>query len=423
MTERLATCGRLKLLLWPLSQRMETGVLKNISQFYVAGINYKKSDAATRGEFAVNESQYNEILAQAREQQLDEIFILSTCNRTEIYGFAHTASELVSLLCSHTTGNMADFMNAAYIKTGWEAVDHLFRVGAGIDSQILGDYEIVGQLKTAVKFAKERDFVGAFTERLINSVLQASKQIKNQTQLSGGTVSVSFAAVQYIRKHISQLRDKKILLVGTGKIGRNTCRNLVDYTGCKNITLMNRTPEKAAALAAELGLSFGLIEDLGVALRKADIVLVATHATEPVILAQDLVPGQQKLLIDLSIPNNIDPQAADVEGICLVGVDELSRMKDETLRKREAEVPRALAIIEEIVQEFREWQDMRKHVPMLRQLKDKLQLLHTLPQYTGTACTKTIQRVLNETAGKMRVENSGGCHYITALHQFISSKN
>jgi glutamyl-tRNA reductase len=132
-------------------------------------------------------------------------------------------------------------------------VNHVFEVGAGLDSQIFGDYEIVGQIKLAVKFAKERGFVGAFTERLINCVLQASKSIKNQTELSGGTVSVSFAAVQYIREQVTDLHQT-ILLLGVGKIGRNTCKNLVDYLGTKNITLINRSPEKAEELAIELGL-------------------------------------------------------------------------------------------------------------------------------------------------------------------------
>src|SRR4029453_13184198 len=116
-------------------------------------------------------------------QGLDEIFILSTCNRTEIYGFAHCSHQLIELLCSTTTGDAQTFKQAAYIKNGMDAIEHVFQVGAGLDSQILGDYEIVGQLKTAVKFSKEQGFVGAFTERLINCVLQSSKIIKNNTVL------------------------------------------------------------------------------------------------------------------------------------------------------------------------------------------------------------------------------------------------
>src|SRR6478609_5789324 len=184
------------------NEHMDVQQFKNIESFFVAGINYKKSDAATRGLFAVSPEQYSAILHTASAIGLTELFVLSTCNRTEIYGFAHSSQQLIELLCSKTTGDAQAFAEAAYIKSGIAAIEHLFQVGAGLDSQILGDYEIVGQLKTAVKFAKEAGFVGAFTERLINSVLQSSKQIKNNTALSGGTVSVSFAAVQYIKSVI-----------------------------------------------------------------------------------------------------------------------------------------------------------------------------------------------------------------------------
>ena len=206
-----------------------------IVQFKVAGINYKKTEAAIRGQFAVSEEQYGQLLAAAREAGIRELFILSTCNRTEIYGLANDAAQLAQLLCTHTDGDMTTFSELAYVKSGRDAVQHLFHVSAGLDSQILGDYEILGQIKKAAKFAKERGFIGTFTERLINSILQSSKAIKTGTQLSGGTVSVSFAAVQYIKEHIDRIQDKNILLVGTGKIGRNTCKNLVDYLDTKRV--------------------------------------------------------------------------------------------------------------------------------------------------------------------------------------------
>ena len=267
---------------------MDTQYFKDISNFFVAGINYKKSDASIRGQFAIGNEQYLNILEKAATQGLNELFILSTCNRTEIYGFAYCSPQLVELLCSETAGDAEVFKQSAYIKSGVDAIEHMFQVGAGLDSQILGDYEIVGQLKTAAKFAKEQGFMGAFTERLINCVLQSSKLIKNTTELSGGTVSVSFAAVQYIRNKVLKPSTKNILLLGVGKIGRNTCKNLVDYLGTKNITLINRSPEKAEELAGELGLQSASIENLATGIRNADIILVATNATEPTILKSHL---------------------------------------------------------------------------------------------------------------------------------------
>lgn len=197
---------------------------QDITNFFIAGINYKKTDALLRGEYAINNEQYASLLEQAKLVGLNELFVISTCNRTEIYGFTDSAETLMQLLCSQTQGSLETFSQIAYIKKGIEAIEHLFEVGAGLDSQILGDYEIVGQLKQAVKFSKERGFIGAYMERLINGVLQTSKEIRTKTELSGGTVSVSFAAIQYIKEKISHISKKRILLIGTGKIGRNTCK-------------------------------------------------------------------------------------------------------------------------------------------------------------------------------------------------------
>jgi glutamyl-tRNA reductase len=413
-----------------IHKRMNSNEYKHISNFYVAGINYKKTDACIRGQFAIATEQYDTILTLAAEKGLNELFILSTCNRTEIYGFAQSSDQLIGLLCSQTIGDATAFKKAAYIKKGQQAVEHTFNVGAGLDSQILGDYEIVGQLKTAARFAKERGFIGAFTERLINCVLQASKLIKNSTALSGGTVSVSFAAVQYLRDTVKDISSKNILLLGVGKIGRNTCKNMVDYLETKNITLINRTTEKAAELAGELGLKHAPLATLDQQIEQADILLVATNAAEPTILKHHLEGRSSKLIIDLSIPYNVEAAAQQLPNVQMINVDDLSRLKDETLKKREAEVPKAKGIIGELMIEFMDWYDMRKHVPLLKDLKDKLKAIYSHPQnlhLTTITCPKKIdvqiQRVLNDTAGKIKVNNQRGCQYINAITEFISAKN
>ncbi|MCU7547655.1 glutamyl-tRNA reductase [Chitinophagaceae bacterium LB-8] len=405
---------------------METNYHKNISNFFIAGINYKKSDASVRGQFAIGNEQYAQVLELASTKGLNELFILSTCNRTEIYGFAYNSNQLIDVLCSQTAGDADTFHKMAYIKNGAEAIEHLFNVGAGLDSQILGDYEIVGQMKIAAKFAKEHGFIGAFTERLVNSVLQSSKLIKNNTELSGGTVSVSFAAVQYIRSNVKNIRKKNILLLGVGKIGRNTCKNLVDYLETKNITLINRTEEKAQELATELGLKHAPIEALEEEIKKADIILVATNSSEPTILHQHVKDCGQKLIIDLSIPYNVEEAAQLLPNVQLVNVDELSRLKDETLRKREAEVPKAKAIISELMMEFKDWHEMRRHVPLLKTAKLKLKEIHKHPQFEAASicCSKEadirIQRIINEMASKIRVQNQGACHYFEAINNFMA---
>jgi glutamyl-tRNA reductase len=402
----------------------------DISRFFIAGINYKKTDAVIRGQFAISHDQYEKILGLAPVYGLSELFILSTCNRTEIYGFAEDAAQLMGLLCSQTAGSLETFTELSYSKQGLAAMEHIFEVAAGLDSQILGDYEIVGQIKQAVKFSRERNFIGSFLERLVNSVLQSSKTIKNQTGLSGGTVSVSFAAVQFIKEQMGDIESRDILLIGVGKIGRNTCRNLVDYAGARKITLINRTEEKAALLAEETNVRYAPLDKMRVCIASADIIFVATNADQPTLLCSDLENCGPKLIVDLSIPFNVEKAAGELPGITLVNVDELSRLKDKTLQKREAEVPKARFIIAGHLAEFIEWHEMRKHVPVLKAVKTKLKELHSCRLFirvsgeiapSDTRADEQIQRVINGMATKMRQHNQQGCHYIEAINEYIAT--
>lgn len=396
-----------------------------MNQFIVAGINYKKTDAAIRGEFAIGPDQYASLLQKAGEMGLEEVFVLSTCNRTEIYGMAEDVKTLVTLLCSETAGDTDTFLQLCYIKQGKEAIEHIFQVGAGLDSQILGDYEIVGQMKLAVKFARERGFVGARLERLFNTVLQSSKAIKNETALSGGTISVSFAAIQFLKEQLPRTSDKKIVLLGTGKIGRNTCKNLIDYLDTRNITLINRTDDKAIQLAAELNIPYAPYTELEQEVAAADIVIVATNADKVVITRKSLENSHPKILIDLSIPNNIEPSAGNLPHITLANVDDLSRINDKTLQMRQAEVPKALQIIATHMSEFNEWLMLRSHVPVLKAVKQKLHDMHSCGLFLATNHTpvidhSAIQKVVNTVAVKMRSQHQPGCYYIEAINDFMT---
>ncbi|ASU34907.1 glutamyl-tRNA reductase [Mucilaginibacter xinganensis] len=400
----------------------------DISQFYAIGINYKKSEANIRGQYAVNNESNSRILQLANSRQVNSMFILSTCNRTEIYGFATNPEHLIDLLCTETKGSKETFKELCYIKNGTCAIEHLFNVGAGLDSQILGDYEIISQLKQAVKFSKERGFINCFLERLFNYVLQSSKVIKNQTTLSGGTVSVSFSAIQYIKSHVIINADVKILLVGTGKIGRNTCKNLVDYLKTNNITLINRSVEKAKELAEELGLKHAPLNQLEDEICSSDIILVASNSPEPVILTSHLKNAGNKLIIDLSIPYNVEESAQKLVNIQLINVDTLSKLNDETLSKRKGEIPKAKQIIAEQTDSFMEWYNMRKNAPALNAIKTTLGLLSVNQQlsasknldYPCVIIQQKIQKVVNGAAFKMRSTNQYGCQYIEAINEFFS---
>lgn len=397
----------------------------NFDNIFIAGINYRKTDASLRGKFAVNQNHYQSILCKASLAGIKELFVLSTCNRTEIYGIAADAEELIKLLCSETSGDINTFCGLAYIKRGREAIEHLFSVATGLDSQILGDYEIVGQIKQSVKFSKENGFISTYFERLVNAVFQASKAVKSQTHLSSGTVSVSFAAVQYIRDNVIAAKDKNILLIGMGKIGKNTCRNLIDYLGTRKIILINRTEDKAFSLADEMGLRSASYENLSLEIEAADIIIVATNAEQPIIFRNDLINSRAKVLIDLSIPNNVEPSAKDLQHITLVNVDDLSKINDATLQKRMSEVPEAKKIIAAHIDEFFDWHQMRKNVPVLKAVKQKLNDMYECTPLNANSKKKNntdlVQKVVNNMAVKMRNQHQPGCNYIEAINDFLQS--
>ncbi|MBE9575685.1 glutamyl-tRNA reductase [Flavobacterium proteolyticum] len=351
---------------------MENNTFAKHPTFYAVGLSYKKADAEMRGKFSLDEQAKTNLLHQAKAEGIDSLIVTSTCNRTEIYGFAQHPFQLIKLLCENSQGTVEDFQKVAFVYKNSEAISHMFRVGTGLDSQILGDFEIISQLKNAFVKSKELDLANAFLERLVNAVIQASKKIKNETEISSGATSVSFASVQYIFKNVEDIASKNILLFGTGKIGRNTCENLVKHTKHEQITLINRTKEKAERLARKLDVIVKDYADLQIELQKADVVVVATGAQNPTVDKAILNLKKPLLILDLSIPKNVNENVKDIEGVTLVHMDELSQITDETLENRKKHIPAAEAIIEEIKDEFMAWTKQRKFAPTIHALKAKL---------------------------------------------------
>ena len=351
---------------------MENNTFAKYPTFYAVGLSYKKADAEMRGKFSLDEQSKTNLLQQAKSEGIDSLVVTSTCNRTEIYGFAQHPFQLIKLLCENSQGTVEDFQKVAFVYKNSEAINHMFRVGTGLDSQILGDFEIISQLKNAFVKSKELNLVNAFLERLVNAVIQASRKIKNETEISSGATSVSFASVQYIFKNVEDIASKNILLFGTGKIGRNTCENLVKHTKHEQITLINRTKEKAERLARKLDVIVKDYADLQIELQKADVVVVATGAQNPTVDKAILNLKKPLLILDLSIPKNVNENVRDIEGVTLVHMDELSQITDETLENRKKYIPAAEAIIEEIKDEFMAWTKQRKFAPTIHALKAKL---------------------------------------------------
>lgn len=340
--------------------------------FYAIGLSYKKADADVRGHFSLDETSKESLLNQAKTEGIESLIVTSTCNRTEIYGFAEHPYQLIKLLCDNTKGTVEEFQEVAYIYKNKEAIAHMFRVGSGLDSQILGDFEIISQLKKSARGSKKLGLLNAFTERLINAVIQASKRIKTETEISSGATSVSFASVHYILNTVKDVSTKNILLFGTGKIGRNTCENLVKHTKNDHITLINRTKTKAEEVAGKFNLLVKDYANLQEEINTSDILIVATGALNPTVDKHCIQSKKPLLILDLSIPRNVNQNVTELEHVTLVHLDDLSQMTDDTLERRKAFIPVAEQIIEEVKLDFNSWLATRKFAPTINALKHKL---------------------------------------------------
>ncbi len=352
---------------------MEQYNISKSNTFYAIGLSYKKADAKIRGHFSLDEASKLSLLNQAKENNIDSLVITSTCNRTEIYGFAQHPFQLIKLLCDNTKGTIDEFQKVAYVYKNASAISHMFKVGSGLDSQILGDFEIISQLKKSAILSKKNGQLNTFLERLVNAVIQASKRIKTETEISSGATSVSFASVQYIFNTIKDVSSKNILLFATGKIGRNTCENLVKHTKNEYITLINRTKNKAEKIAGKFNLIVKDYADLQEEINVSDVLIVATGAQNPTIDKQIIQTNKPLLILDLSIPKNVDENVEELKNVTLVHLDDLSQITDDTIEKRKAHIPLAEIIIEEVKSEFNSWLETRKFAPTIKALKFKLQ--------------------------------------------------
>ncbi|WP_269233990.1 glutamyl-tRNA reductase [Flavobacterium flavigenum] len=398
---------------------MENFNMSRTTTFYALGLSYKKADATIRGKFSLDAKAQSDLLAQAKTEGIESLIVTSTCNRTEIYGFANHPYELIKLLCDNSNGSVEEFREVAYIYKNQEAVNHMFRVGTGLDSQILGDFEIISQIKIAFNLSKSEGLINTFIDRLVNSVIQASKKVKTDTEISSGATSVSFASVQYIIKNVEDIGNKNILLFGTGKIGRNTCENLVKHTKNGHITLINRTKNKAEILAGKLNVIVKDYANLQEELQQADVLVVATGAKNPTIDKTLLNLKKPLLILDLSIPRNVNPDVEQIPGVTLIHLDYLSQMTDDTLERRKQHIPAAEAIIEDMKLEFNIWMNGRKYAPTIHALKAKLndmvagelafhkkKMLNFDEEQAELISSRIIQKITSQFASHLKDENT-----------------
>lgn len=333
-------------------------MVENGIRLVVAGVNFHKTSLAVRNKFALTTEHIKSIYSDIDSGKEPHFFVLSTCNRTEIYSTAPQPEQLLKMLAEHNSIDATDMDEYAFIKEGDEAMKHLFRVASGLDSQILGDYEIIGQLKNAFVMAKEHNRTNGYMEKAVNGALQASRQVKKSTTLSDGTTSVSYAAIQLLKETAGD-RHLNVCLLGLGKIGTLTLKNLRNYLPQHNVTVVNRNESKAQTAATEYQVDYAPYNNQQEVLAHADVLIVATGADHAVISKEDIEQSNVKLIFDLSVPSNVSADVRQINGVQFYNIDELSQIVNKTIALRMGELPIAEQIIDEHYNEFRQWEERR----------------------------------------------------------------
>ena len=402
------------------------------ANFAVLSISFEKADAETRGKFAFFDENVKNFVNEIHDQNMGDAFVVSTCNRTEIYTTTPNYLLIAELYCKTIGVSLTEFMQYVNILKHEEALNHLFRVAAGLESQIIGDFEIIGQIKNAYhRFKKEKKNSNPFLERAINSAIQISKRIKNETGISNGAASVSYAAVHYILKNQAQISDKNILLLGVGEIGQNTVENLVKHVYKPKVKVANRTSEKAEKIAEKYNIPQIPFDNLHEEIAQTDILIVATGAQHPIINKTHFPNGKETLVIDLSIPNNVEKNVTENPNVSLVDVDQLSLHISETMMQRQKEIPKAEGIIKEMTKDFVEWEKKRKLAPNIHHFKavlknmerNEMHNIHKKHKYVDVndmqLSDKLIQKITNRFA-KYIIDNPLKAEEISKLmHEIL----
>ena len=324
------------------------------AEFACLGLNYRTAPVAVRERFAVPARKLPEACrALGSLPGVEECVLLSTCNRTEVYFWAPEPEAAARSLLAHFLGEQgeADISTCFYRFRGAEALSHLAAVAAGLDSMVIGETEIFGQLKDAYRAALEADSIAGRTHRIFQRIFSIGKKVRSSTCVTSGPTSVGAAAVQLAQQVIGDLAGANVLVVGAGEVARTTAQSLRSR-GAKSIFVANRSYDRAVELAARVGGSVIRFAEWVPYLVQIDIVIISTAApvyvVSPTVLEQAMAQrgGRSLFLIDLSVPRNADPACANVPGVTLYDIDAMQAMADRTHRRRAEALAQAQALIE-----------------------------------------------------------------------------
>ena len=330
-------------------------------KIFVAGLSYKTTPVEVREKLAVHRSRIQCTGCRLKLRGgLDEVVLLSTCNRVEIYGVSPWIHGRVSQLFQELTNSDFDFTPHLYVKEGAEAANHLFAVASGLDSLVIGETEITGQVKNAYQAAKDAGLVGKKMNRLFQTALSVVKVIRTNTGIGRGATSVGSVAVELAEKVFDRdLSAKTVMILGAGKMGEACVKHLAKR-GAQTVLVANRSVERAERLATEFGGRAVRIEDSAAAMAEADILVSSTGSPDLVLKREDVAKilparGNRPLvLVDIAVPRDIDPAVAELPNVFLYDIDDLEAVVRENTKNREQELALCHRIIAEHTAELME---------------------------------------------------------------------
>ncbi len=387
---------------------------QHLSNWVLIGTNFTKADIHVRSRFAITQAAMAEVYARANRKGLKNFVAISTCNRTEFYGCAPLSlmKELVREQLNIPNEQLKEYF---YFETGNAAIRHFFRVVAGLDSQIIGDYEIVGQVKKAIQLSRHYGLTGTLTDRMSSLAFHASKEIKTKTNLSHGKYSVSYAAAELITNHQAERPIDRILIVGAGEMGQAVSKNLREYFPHQKLTITNRTLINAHRLAKEINGETIPFESFTDHLCDFEAVITTAQSEQFLIHRKD-IPSNPCLFLDLSVPQVIDPQIKELSQVAHYSLDEISTFHNELIKQRMLEIPKAEKIIEEFVAQLMDWQAVFKYREIILNYKQKMtRIIHN-----GGNPAPKIEKKFSGLIQQIKLEGYRGCTVIQTVNDLIA---
>jgi glutamyl-tRNA reductase len=350
-----------------------------MSELLCLGVSHKTAPVALRERLAMTDTQAERFLREAVEDAaLDEAVVISTCNRTELYVVGRdpvrAESAVLSRLAARTGIRPTELADVIYSPGNCDAARQLYRVASGLESMIVGEAEVQGQVRRAHELARGAGASGPFTNRLFAAALQTGKRVRTETAIGEGGASISSVAVDLARDLLGDLRSRRVVIIGAGETSELTARALSEQ-GVQAVFFANRRADRARSIAARFGGDVVSLDDLPAYLQDADIVVSSTSSPHPILGAAEMEDvmrsraGRSLLLIDIAVPRDIDGGCAGIDGVTLYDIDDLQAVVARNLSVREAEAERAEGIVEDEIQRFARWMgqaDVRPTVAALR---------------------------------------------------------